>query len=100
MSPRHQSILWEAYIERELHVLDEAAMASRTPEHLDSLRWVVPLLSPEERERLLARPRHDMMPEAFDRLLDYCVSLLDAADGARLRSAFCSGRLERGGWPQ
>jgi len=35
----------------------------------------------------------------FDQLLGFCVSLLPTAEGARLRTAFCSGPRERDSWP-
>ena len=98
---RHQSALWEAYVKRALQALEGVFVASHTPEQLAaSLRWMIPALSPAERELLLAAPRQTLRPEAFDQLLGHCVALLDAASGARLRSAFCSGPRERGGWAQ
>jgi hypothetical protein len=96
---RHQSALWEAYVKRALQALEGAFVASHTPEQLAaSLRWMIPALSPAERELLLAGPRQSLPSEAFDELLGHCVALLDAASGAHLRSAFCSGPRERGGW--
>ena len=100
LSPSYQSILWEAFVSRALSALEHAIAASRTPDQVPGLRWMIPVLSPAEREQLLAGPRAGMPREAFDSLLGYCVSLLDPTDGARLRSAFCSGPRDGCGWPR
>ena len=96
----NQSVLWEHYSDQELQALEGAIVASHTPEQLmTGLRWIIPALSPDEREQLLAGPRAGMPAAMFDQLLGFCVSLLQPAEGPRLRTAFCSGPRERESWP-
>jgi len=96
----NQSVLWEHYTDQELQALEGAIVASHTPEQLmTGLRWMIPALSPDEREQLLAGPRAGMPAAMFDQLLGFCVSLLQPAEGQRLRAAFCSEPRERDSWP-
>lgn len=96
----NQSVLWEAYSDAELLAIESRIVASHTPEEsLLALQWMLPALSPAERVTLFVNARPGMPAAAFDGLLECAVSLLGEQDGARLRSAFCSGDCERGGWP-
>lgn len=97
----NQSVLWDAYSDDELRALEGAIVAAHTPEEsMACIRWMVPALSPSERVGLLAGAREGMPAEAFDGLLGFAASLLDARDGVQLRAAFCSGPREREGWPR
>src|SRR6185295_14238774 len=84
----HNAALWANYSDAELHALHGRLKASIPPqEMLDTLRWLVPALSPAERAGMLNGAKAEMPPEAFQAMVGFVRPHLDAAAWTKLAPA-------------
>src|SRR5262249_5268312 len=67
---KNNAVLWRHYSDAELVALEQAIVASLTPEQKAlSARWMVPVLNAHERAALLIQARRSTPAEAFAGLL-------------------------------
>lgn len=84
----HNSALWAAYTDAELHAIHGALLASLTPQEMTiSLRWMLPSLSHAERVGMLAGMRQDAPAPAFQGVLAMARAQLTARDWNKLAAA-------------
>ncbi|WP_227815378.1 hemerythrin domain-containing protein [Nitrogeniibacter aestuarii] len=81
----HNACLWRAYDDAEIQALEERIVASLSPtELMQSLRWMIPAMSPRERLELLGPMAAAMPPAVFDQVYAMVRRYLSAKDLAKL----------------
>jgi len=84
----HNAVLWTHYSDEELHALHGRLKASIAPQDmLETLRWLVPALSPMERAGMLNGAKAEMPQQAFQALVGYVRPHLDATAWNKLAPA-------------
>lgn len=90
----NNTLLWATHSDAELIAIEEAIVASLTPEEKAlSMRWMLPALNPDERVELLEGIRRGMPAEAFSALLVDIRALLGPADWSKLTAGLQRHRL-------
>jgi hypothetical protein len=80
--------LWQHYSDAELHAVHRALVASIPPaEMMQTLRWMLPALTPQERAGMLGEMQQGMPPEAFRTVLDMLRPQLAASAWRKLALA-------------
>jgi hemerythrin-like domain-containing protein len=81
----HNTLLWATHSDAELVAIEQAIVASLTPEEKAlSMRWMLPSLNPAERIELLEGMRRGMPAEAFSSMLVEIRALLAPGDWRKL----------------
>lgn len=84
----HNRVLWETHSDEELIALEQAIVASLTPEENQRcLRWMLPFMTPAERAQLLAGMREQAPPAVFQDAMALVGPLLGPRELAKLHRA-------------
>lgn len=79
-------LLWQLYSDDELRQIEGAIVASETPAEIgQSMRWMLPSITPQERAALLGGAKMGLPPEAFAGLMGLAESALDGDQYRRLQ---------------
>ena len=88
-------VLWATHSDAELIALEQAIVASLSPqEKAFDMRWVIPALPADERTQLLLAIRPGMPAAAFDGILQIVQPHLGARDWDKLTNALQSAALK------
>lgn len=88
----HNGLLWAHYTDEELLALHDQLVASIPPEEtMVVMRWMLPAVSPAERQAILADIRAKAPPPVFDAVLGMLRPLLAASDWAKLERGLALG---------
>lgn len=84
----NNAILWDCYSDDELRAIEGALVADLTPaEMTQTLRWMVPAATPDERAAFLSGLRQAVPMAVFDELLGIVTPHLSPSDLAKLGAA-------------
>lgn len=84
----NNATLWATYADTELIEIEQAIVASLSPEEkMANARWMIPALNPEERAELLQGMMQAAPKQVFDRMLAQIESHLSHADWDKLMLA-------------
>jgi len=84
----NNEVLWRTYADSELVALENAIVASATPqEKAFSLRWMLPAISPAERAALLNVVRPNLPPTVFADILNGLQARLSESNWEKLCTA-------------
>ncbi|MCX2862115.1 hypothetical protein OOZ63_09700 [Paucibacter sp. PLA-PC-4] len=84
----HHLCLWQQATDEELMALHDRLLASIPPaEMFETLAWMLPALSPQQRAGMLTGMREGAPPPVFQAVLDLAKEKLDARAWAKLQAA-------------
>ncbi|MFT3778834.1 MAG: hemerythrin domain-containing protein [Ottowia sp.] len=84
----HNRVLWAFYSDEELLALHGRIAAAIPPhEHLDTMRWMIPAMTPAERAQVLCGLRAEAPAPMFNAVLDAVLPHLRTDDKAKLMRA-------------
>ena len=84
----NNAVLWATYADIELIGIEQAIVASLSPEEkMLSARWMIPAINPEERAELLKGMLQAMPRQVFDGMLAQVKPYLSNADWSKLMLA-------------
>lgn len=85
---RHNAVLWATYSDAEIAGIEQALVRSLTPaENQQSMRWMIPSMTHQERVALFAGMREHAPAPVFEGTLAMARGLLPAADWNKLNAA-------------